>query len=263
MATASEPVRGATPSPSISVIVTAMNEGRNLRPTVEAIVKSVAARFAAYEILIIEDGSSDDTAEVAAALSTERPHIRVYRNPTNKGLAYSCRRGIGLAVCQYTAWVAGNNLVPPEAFDAIYDRVGEADVVVSYIVEDVRGRSRRLLSRTFTFAVNILFGTRLRYFTGPAVYKTAASQRVHAISHGSMFVVEMLLRLIKSGQSYVQVGIHPLPRTSGASKTFRPRNVAGIGLSLLHLLWDMRVRRRSIDYAQHGIRLQEDEKTSA
>jgi hypothetical protein len=154
-------------------------------------------------------------------------------------------------------------MVPPEAFDAIYDRVGDADMVVTYLLQDVRRRSRRLLSRTFTMVVNLLFGTHLRYFTGPCVYRTAAAQQVRPVSHGSMLVVEMLLRLIKAGQSYRQVGIRPLPRSSGASKTFRPRNVVGIGVSILHLVWDIRFRRRSAAAAQEPVQFPRDEKISA
>jgi glycosyltransferase involved in cell wall biosynthesis len=261
MSSAREPT-AATPSlRSISVIVTAMNEEANLRPTVEAIVRSVAPRFPVYEVLIIEDGSQDGTREVAAALAAENPRIRVYHNQVNRGLAYGYRRGLGLATHRYTAWVAGNNLVPPEAFAAIFDQVGDADMVVTYLLSDGRGRARRILSRAFTVAMNVLFGTRLRYFTGPCVYNTAAAKQVHVISHGSMFVVEILLRLIKAGQSYVQVGIRPLPRSGGASKTFRPRNVVGVAVSILHLIWDMGLRPRSA--APPSVPFSRDDKFSA
>jgi glycosyltransferase involved in cell wall biosynthesis len=262
VSSASEPNRRIPPPRSISVIITAMNEEANLRPTVEAVVASVAPRFPVHEILIIDDGSRDATRDVAARLAAVNPRIRVYHNPVNKGLAYSCRRGFGLAAHQYTAWVAGNNMVPPKAFDAIYDRVGDADMVVTYLLRDVRGHARRLLSRTFTSLINVLFGTRLRYFTGPCVYKTAAARQVRVVSHGSMFVVEMLLRLIQAKQSYVQVGINPLPRSGGASKTFRPRNIVGIGLSILHLIWDMRLRRRSATAAREPVPFPRNEKIS-
>ena len=247
---------------SLSVIVTAMNEQGNLRPTVEAVVESVSARFEPYEIIVIDDGSTDRTPMVAADLMTENTRIRVHRNPVNRGLAYSYRRGLELATLEYTSWVAGNNLVPPAAFNDIYDRVGEADMVVSYIKTDVRRRSRQILSRTFTTVVNTLFGTRLRYFTGPCVYRTEVAKRIRHISHGSMFVVETVLRLVKSGQRYVEVGLDPLPRSSGASKTFRPRNVAGIAVSLLHLFWEIRVMRRSLGLPK-GEELVDGENVSA
>jgi dolichol-phosphate mannosyltransferase len=253
----------APPDRTISVIVTAMNEEANLRPTVEAVVASVAPRFVAYEILVIDDGSQDRTGDVAAGLAAENPHVRVYRNPVNRGLASSYRRGIGLAAYQHTSWVAGNNLVPAHAFDAIYERVGDADMVVTYLARDVRGPGRRFLSRAFTRIVNLLFGTRLRYFTGPCVYRTAAAKQVQAVARGSMFVAEMLLRLVKAGESYVQVGIHPLPRSSGASKSFRLRNIVAVGGSILELFWNVRIRQRALAGAPPKTGLPHDEKISA
>ncbi len=55
-----------------------------------------------------------------------------------------------------------------------------------------------------------------------------------------MFVVETILRLVMASQTYVQAGIDPLPRTSAASKTFRPKNVVGVGVSLFQLPWEIR-----------------------
>jgi glycosyltransferase involved in cell wall biosynthesis len=228
---------------SISVIITAMNEEGNLRPTVDAVVKAIAPRFPQYEVIIIDDGSRDRTPQVAQQLAADNRRIRVHRNPRNMGLAYSYRTGIRLTTGQYTSWVAGNNLVPAEAFERIYDRVGERDMVVTYIFRDVRGRRRRMLSRTFTRSVNLLFGGRLRYYTGPCVYRSDVVKGMRTRAHGSMFVAEVLIRLLMAGQTYVEVGLQPLSRSSGSTKTFRLRNVVGVLASVARLLWELRVQR--------------------
>jgi glycosyltransferase involved in cell wall biosynthesis len=128
---------------SISVIITAMNEEGNLRPTVDAVVKAIAPRFPQYEVIIIDDGSRDGTPHVAQQLAADNARIRVHRNPRNLGLAHSYRTGIRLTTGQYTSWVAGNNLVPAERSDRIYDRVRAGAMVVTYILRDVRGRRRQ------------------------------------------------------------------------------------------------------------------------
>ena len=230
---------------SISVIVTAMNEGGNLEPTVRGILRSIAPLFPLYEVIIVDDGSRDQTPKIADALAAENPHIVVHHNPRNMGLASAYRTGIELARYHYTSWIAGNNLIPPAGFDDIYSRVGEADIVTTYLLIDVRGTTRRNLSTTFTRAMNLLFGTNLRYFTGPCVYRTAAVKRVKAVSHGTMFVAEVLLRLVLAGETCTRVGIHPLPRTSGATKSFRLKNVAAVLFSVARLFWILRVMRRS------------------
>jgi glycosyltransferase involved in cell wall biosynthesis len=242
---------------SISVIVSAMNEEGNLRPTVESVVGAVAPRFAAYEVIIVDDGSQDRTPEIAAALSAQNPRIRVHRNPRNLGLGRSYRIGIDMAAYEYTSWVAGNNIVPREALERIYDRVGESDMVISYILTDVRGLRRRTMSRAFTRTMNLLFGVRMRYYTGPCVYRSAVAKRLTMQGTGSFFVAELLVRLLKSGQRYVEVGLRPMSRSAGSTKTFRIRNVVDVFGSMLRLFWDLRLRGRTGLAPQTDVRIDE------
>jgi glycosyltransferase involved in cell wall biosynthesis len=224
--------------------VTAMNEEGNLEPTIESVVGAVGPRFNNYEIIIVDDGSQDRTFAIAERLAARNPRIRLQRNPRNMGLSYSYRKGIALATNEYTSWVAGNNIVPRDGLERIYDRIGERDMVISYVIRDVRGVMRRLVSRSFTVGMNLLFGLQLRYYTGPNVYRTAVAKQLKYTTRGSMFVPELLIRLLRSGQSYVEVGLQPLPRSSGATKTFRIRNVVDVTRSALGLFWELRVARK-------------------
>jgi dolichol-phosphate mannosyltransferase len=226
---------------SISVVITAMNEVGNLEPTLGSVRAAVAPRFADYQIIIVDDGSSDGTSELADALGAADPRIVVHHNGHNRGLAYSYRKGIELATKSHTSWVAGNNIVPEQGLADLYDAVGDADIVTTYIATDVRGAGRRIISRGFTTIINVLFGVRLRYYTGPCVYRTDRLQQLRAVSDGSMIVPEILLRMIKSGQTYLELPLVPKPRSSGKTKTFRLRNLVGVLRSLARLFWQIQV----------------------
>jgi glycosyltransferase involved in cell wall biosynthesis len=228
---------------SISVIVTAMNEEGNLGPAVDSVVRAVAPRFARYEVIIVDDGSGDRTFEIAKSLAAGNPRIRVHRNPRNLGVGRSYRVGIGLANCEYTSWVAGNNMLSQAALERVYDRVGERDMVVSYILRDVRPLNRRLISRAFTVGMNRLFSVNMRYYTGPCVFKSAVAKRFPVGARGSLFVAELLVRLLRAHQTYLEVGIQPLRRSSGATKTFRLKNIINVFGSVVRLFWELRVRR--------------------
>jgi dolichol-phosphate mannosyltransferase len=246
---------------TVSVIVSAMNEEDNLRPTVEAVVRAAAPRFARYEVIIVDDGSQDRTAEITAQLSAENPNIRVHRNPRNLGLGRSYGIGIDLAANEYTSWVAGNNMVPQQALERIYDRAGETDMVISYILTDVRNLKRRAISRTFTRLMNLLFGIRMRYYTGPCIYRSDVAKRIRMRAQGSFFVAELLVRLIKSGQRYVEVGLQPIPRSAGSTKTFRMRNVIDVFGSMMRLFWELRIRRRTELAAEPDVCVAESSRT--
>ncbi len=244
---------------SISVVVTAMNEEGNLASAVASVVRAVAPRFPIYEVIIVDDGSRDRTAAIALSLAAENPRIRLHQNPRNLGVGRSYRIGIDLAGHEHTSWVAGNNLIPQEALERIYDHVGERDMVISYIVRDVREWKRRSISRLFTLGMNLLFSVDMRYYTGPCVFKSVVAKGLPMRAHGSLFVAELLVRLLRSGQSYVEVGLQPLPRTSGATKTFRLRNILDMLASVMRLFWELRVQRRPRIPSQPESRVHEND----
>jgi glycosyltransferase involved in cell wall biosynthesis len=229
---------------SLSVIVTAMNEEGNLRPTVESILAAVNRPSWDYEILIINDGSRDRTGAIAGELAAANPRIRVHHQPRNLGLDRAYLKGIELATKEHIGWVAGNNMIPAEALTAIYGRMDDADMVFSYPEVDPRRKRRRWVSRMFTMALNLLFGVRLRYYTGPCVFRADVGKTLRTITQGSMMVPELVIRLIKAGGTYVEVSLRPKPRTSGRTKTFRPSNIVWVVTSVVRLFIDIQLLRR-------------------
>ena len=232
-----------TDSPrSLSVVVTAMNEIGNLEPTVKNILAAAGPRIPDVEVIIVDDGSTDGTSALADQMARADSRIVVHHNGQNRGLAYSYLKGVSLATKRYTSWIAGNNIVPLKGMEDIFDRAGSVDIVLSYVMTDVRGVLRRSISRSLTIFVNLMFGVQLRYFTGPPVYPTDVLQSLLCISEGSIVIVEVLLRMVKSGRAYVEIPLQPQARTSGSTKTFRISNVIAVAFSLARLFWDIQIR---------------------
>jgi dolichol-phosphate mannosyltransferase len=229
---------------SISVVVSAMNEEGNLRPTVESALSALDSLGYDYELIIVDDGSRDRTGAIADEMAERNPRIRVHHHPRNLGLDRAYLKGVELATKEYFGWVAGNNIIPAEALHDIYGRIGEADVIFSYPAVDVRRKRRRWLSRGFVQLLNLLFGARLRYYTGPNVYRSDVAKSLRIITKGSMIIPEIVLRLIEHGQTYIEVSLNPKPRTSGRTKTFRVANIVYVGSSVLRLFIDIRLRSK-------------------
>jgi glycosyltransferase involved in cell wall biosynthesis len=219
-----------------------MNEEGNLAPTVESVLGALVPRDWSYEVLIVNDGSTDRTGAIADGFAAANPRVTVHHHKTNLGLAQAYRKGIELATKERICWVAGNNIIPQAALDAIFDRVDDADMILSYPDVDPRRKRRRWVSRSFVIVLNTLFNVRLRYYTGPCVYRAEAVKAIPTITHGSMIVPELLLRLIKAGESFIEVEIHPKSRTAGRTKTFRLSNIAYVVSSVLRLFFDIQVR---------------------
>jgi glycosyltransferase involved in cell wall biosynthesis len=233
---------------SISIIVPCLNEAGNIAGTVASIEEALrsSGRFSDYEILIFNDGSTDKTGAVADKLSGENEHISVINNARNMGFGYNYTEGVRRASKEFVIMVPGDNEIPTEAILACFTRVGDADIVVPYTANPgVRPLSRRWVSRLFVILMNMGFGLKLRYYNGTCVIKASLLKQVPMTTWGFAYMAAILVRLIRSGASYTEVGINIVQRTSGASKAFAPGNIISVLWAILKLFWEVRLRDRS------------------
>jgi glycosyltransferase involved in cell wall biosynthesis len=230
---------------TVSVIIPALNEEGNLAAAVATVLSAIGDRFSDYELLIFDDGSTDRTGAIADELAAGNPHIRVIHNPRNMGFGYNYNRGVELARMEYVTMFPGDNEIPGEAIRAILDVVGSADIVVPYIATPgVRSWSRRVISACFVAMINVLFGLRLRYFNGPCVHCRTLLLSVPMRTHGFAYMAAILVRLIRSGCSYVEVPMLLQARQHGRSKAFRPKNIASVLSTIGELFWEVQIRER-------------------
>lgn len=236
-----------TAKPTISIIIPAYNEEGNLRGTVNEVLRAFGDRFGGYEILIVNDGSKDGTGEVANALAAENPRIKAIHNSPNMGFGYSYRRGVQAATCDYVGFFPGDDCLPAECIAALFDLVGSADIISHYTSNlEVRLPARRVISRTYTWMMNTLFGLHLVYFNGPTIHRREVIQNVKISTYGFAFLSEIMVRLIRSGHSYHQIGTPIRERKRGSSKAFHPRNVVTVVKTIGTLFWEVNVTSRKL-----------------
>jgi glycosyltransferase involved in cell wall biosynthesis len=230
---------------TVSIIIPALNEEGNLADAVGTVLGAIGSRFADYELLIFDDGSTDRTGVIADELAAGNQHIRVIHNPRNMGFGDNYNRGVELARMEYVTMFPGDNEIPGEAIRTILNVVGEADIVVPYIsTPAVRSGSRQAISATFVALVNVLFGLRLRYFNGPCVHRRSLLQSIPMRTHGFAYMAAILVRLIRSGCSYVEVPMPLQARQHGRSKAFKLKNIVSVLRTLGELFWEVRVTER-------------------
>jgi glycosyltransferase involved in cell wall biosynthesis len=233
-------------SHSLSVIVPAFNEERNLAAAVNTVREATADKVSDLEIIIVDDNSTDGTGPIADRLASEDGRIRVVHNPSNMGLGYNYRKGAALACREYVIMVPGDNENSSRSIQPVLEHLGEADLIVPYVVNpEVRPLARRVLSRLFVFIVNVLCGLRLRYYNGTCAIRREALEGLPIDTNGFAYMADTLVRLLKRGHSYKEVGVQLDQRVYGPSKAFAPRNVVQVGWAVLTLFWQVRVLRRA------------------
>jgi dolichol-phosphate mannosyltransferase len=225
---------------TISLIVPALNEQAVVEKVVQGIVEQAARGFADYEVILVDDGSSDATGRIMDGFATANPKVRVLHNERNIGLGASFQRGLREARFQYVMLLCGDGGLPARSLPAIFDKIGTADLVIPYMVNlrAIKSTTRYLVSRTYTKLLNLLFGYRLRYYNGLPVYRRSLLNAISITSSGFGFQGEIVVKLLKSGCTYVEVGVDGAEETR-RSFALRPRNIVSVARTLLHLVLEI------------------------
>ena len=222
---------------SLSVIIPAYNESDNILDVLENVTTALAPLSLPYEILVIDDGSRDGTADLVSSSLPRFPHVRLLKNEQNMGFGWSYRRGVDAAALAHIVMVHGDNAWGWATLRDFFSRTGEADVIIGYTRRMFQSRSwsRTVISKTFTLLINFITGRRLRYYNGLQIHTAVILKSLRIESSGYGFQPEVLVKSLRRAPSYIEVPMDLIERQKGESKAFRVKNVIDV-LRTLKLL---------------------------
>jgi hypothetical protein len=240
--------RAGMPQPasrrSLSVLVPALNEEEGLSATIEELLDALRHAVEDFEVIIINDGSTDRTRDIADQFGRVYSQVRVFHNARNMGLGYSYLRGLQEARKSHFAYVPGDNTWPRASIAEVFRHLGKADIVTSYATNpEVRLAYRRFVSAGYTRVLNFLFGFRMKYYNGLIIYPLAFLRDWPPTTHGFGFQSETLLKALCLKLSVVEVGVAIDETTSRKSRAITVRNVLSVLTTLIRTYWTLRMRR--------------------
>lgn len=227
------------PVPSFSFIVPALNEEKNLPAVMEEIVSNARqGGVHDYEIIVIDDGSTDGTAAAVAELSARYGNIEYIRNESRQGVGKSFFAGAAIAKKDYCLIVPGDNEFGLDFFPGAVSALsaGGPDFVVTHVLNPgLRPFHRRAISFFYINIFNLLFQTDFRYTNGIVIYPTDWIRPVRLVSSGYTFQSEALLIACREGKRFASAGMNIRPRAHGKSKMFSFGTMAEILASLARM----------------------------
>jgi glycosyltransferase involved in cell wall biosynthesis len=222
----------------LTLFVACYNEEANILDTLATVAEALREVGCTYEIVVIDDASTDRSVEFIRAYQEQHPELPLFLrvNPVNRGLARNFVEASFLARGAYYKLVCGDNVESKETLVRILRQMGEADLVLPYH-EHCPGKSwsRLLLSRTFTRLVNLLSGHRIRYYNGLALYRRFHVMRWHSNASGFGFQADLVTRLLDEGASWVEVCCEVCERSQGRSRALSLLNFLSVGHTLLEI----------------------------
>ena len=203
-----------------------MNEEALIATVVGQIEEVAAAHCSEYEFILIDDGSVDGTGRIMDELAEQNAHMRVLHNEENLGLGASYRRGVQEARCDYVMLLCGDGGLPADSLPAILERIGDADIVIPFMtnLREIKTPSRFYHSKTYTGLLNLFAGLKLQYYNGLAVHRVDAVRKLDIKTDRFGFQGEILIKSIRQGNSYVEVGVKGAEKANRSS-ALRPRNL--------------------------------------
>lgn len=220
------PERGASHFESLTMFFPAWNEEATIQRAVDAACEAgdqlvAMGEIGSYDILIIDDASTDGTAAIADKLAASDSRVRVVHHQRNRKLGGSLKTGFAEATGELVLYTDAD--LPfdmselPKAVRLL--RIYEADIVSAYRFDRTGEGPRRLVySYAYNHLVQLLFNLRLRDMNFAfKLLRRDVLDHLDLKSEGSFIDVELLARAKKLGFEIVQFGVDYFPRSRGVS----------------------------------------------
>lgn len=224
--------------PSLSVFFPAYNDAPSLPGLLAKTFAVLAAHVADYEVIVVNDGSYDDTAAVLEQLCGQYgPRLRVVTHSQNRGYGGALRSGFEAAAKDFVFYTDGDSQYDVGELPRLLELVGpDTGLVNGYKLERHDPAHRVWIGKAYNFCARLLFRIRIRDIDCDyRLIRRALLERIHLTSTSGTICVELVRKLEMTGGGVVETGVHHYRRLYGKSQFFRLRSLATTLYELVRL----------------------------
>ena len=201
---------------SISVFFPCYNEQDNIARTVEQALAVLQKLDIDYEIIIVDDGSSDATGQIADQLASSNPRVKVVHHPTNLGYGAALISGFKAATKKLIFYTDGDGQFDISEMPPLLPLMKHFDIVSCYRLNRQDNLIRRINGWAWTKLVCLLFGLKIRDIDCAfKLYKAEIFDHIKLSSTGALIDAEILVKASRKGYTITQRPVHHYPRMAG------------------------------------------------
>jgi glycosyltransferase involved in cell wall biosynthesis len=229
----------------LSVFFPAYNDSGTIASLVIAAVQTAATLTPDFEVLIINDGSTDSTALIVEELARLYPQVRAIHHDANRGYGGALRTGFASATKDWIFYTDGDAQYDPREMARLWEKAGEGvDLVNGYKISRSDPLHRIVIGRIYHHTVKLLFGLTVRDVDCDfRLMRRQIFDRVHLEKSSGVICLEMMKKITDAGCSIAEVPVHHYHRAYGKSQFFNFRRLWRTGVDVLKL-WRQLVLRR-------------------
>jgi len=236
----------------LSVVFPAYNDAGTI-PSMVIGARLAARKLAdSYEIIVVNDGSTDHTAEVLSELEAVFPELRVIHHPVNRGYGGALRTGFSAARKDLIFYTDGDAQYDPREMSRLFDAWHPGS---DFVNGTKAGRSdplhRIIIGRLYHWSVRVAFGLKLSDVDCDfRLFRRAIFDKVELTKDSGVICVELMKKVQDYGFRIQEVPVHHFHRVYGRSQFFNFRRVARTLLDLTKLWLDLVVRKTHLRTAE-------------
>lgn len=225
---------------SVSIIIPAHNEEKNISHALKSVKKALAG-IKDWEIIIVNDGSTDRTAEIIDEMARKDRRIKIIHFPDNWGIGMVWQKGIAKASKTYIGGFPGDNDMASDSLTKLLTKRTEADIIISYMSNPgARSLFRQIISKTYVVLMNFLCGLSLRYFNGYFVARAKLLKELKLQATGFSIFAEIIAKMIKKGAKYKEIPFIHTGRKFGTTSSISVQSVLKSFLTAFKISYDLR-----------------------
>lgn len=224
---------------SLTVVMFAYNEADNIIPVVDETIAALESELGHglddYQLVLVNDGSRDDTSLRIEELVGKYPRITPMDHGTNRGIGAAVKTGFSAARMSHVSILpADGQVTVSEIKKLMPDVLSGADMVVGYYTQrqQVDGGFRMTLSKGLRFGMNVVLGTH-RPMDGVYLFRRSLLKEIPLKSETFFVNLELPVRAIRQGFDVRHVPVEVHARRSGSSKVLGMRRIMRVGGEVL------------------------------
>ena len=223
--------------PGLSFFFPAFNDGGTIASLVIRAVQVASRLTPDYEVIVVNDGSSDATAEIAEELARTYPCVRVIHHPENRGYGGALRTGFAAATKDLIAYTDGDAQYDPAELEVLWNRLTpDADMVNGFKISRADPMHRIVIGRMYHHTVKLLFNLHVRDVDCDfRLMRREIFDRVKLERDTGVICLEMMRKIQDAGFRILEVPVSHFHRTYGTSQFFNVRRVFWTGIDVMKL----------------------------
>jgi glycosyltransferase involved in cell wall biosynthesis len=238
----------ARPSAGLSVFFPAYNDSGTIASMVIRAVKAASELTPDYEVIVVNDGSSDATPEIVDELARTYPRVRAVHHSTNRGYGGALQTGFRSATKELIFYTDGDAQYDPAELALLWAQLtADADLVNGYKISRSDPLHRIVIGRLYHYIVSMMFGLTVRDVDCDfRLMRRAIFERINLEKTSGVICLEMMKKITDGRFRIVEVPVHHYHRAFGKSQFFNVRRICKTGVDVLRLWFELVVRRKHL-----------------